>query len=488
MNLLIVFLVILLFAAAFVLVRTLSLVRRVEPVEAAAPADVDAAAVADHLGTVIRCRTISTGEPGHVSVQAFEDLHLALESMYPRLHAALTRRTINDFSLLYFWEGSDPHLKPVLFAAHQDVVPVTAAGLPKWQHPPFDGVIADGCVWGRGALDMKHQLVAILEAVEHLLAEGYQPRRSIYLAFGHDEEIGGAQGASQIVAWLADQGVELAAVLDEGGALMEEALPGVKTPLALVGVAEKGYLTLELAVAGESGHSSKPPPHTAIGILARALAKLEARPLKPRLASVQPFLESIAVIAPFAVRMAAANLWLFGGLVRRKLAAEPQTNAMIRTTSAITLISGGVKDNILPDKAQAAVNFRLLPGDTVAAVCEQARKTIGDERVSIQPKEGAAWDASPASPDDSPAFERLAYTIRQFFGPLPVAPYLVMGATDARYYAVLSDQVYRFAPLLISAENLNLIHGDNERISIQDLEHMVQFFVQFIRAWGEDGL
>jgi carboxypeptidase PM20D1 len=485
-TILVVLLALVLFLFAFLLARTVIYGKRIEPVDAVEGMKVDAAMVAEHLANAIRKATISNTDPAKVDGKAFLELHKVLESTYPRVHATLARQVVNQYGLLYAWKGRKPELNPVLLAAHLDVVPVEAAGLEEWEHPPFSGQVADGYVWGRGTLDIKNQAIAILEAVESLLKEGYRPERTVLLAFGQDEEVDGKLGAGTIAQKLEEEGVHLEAVLDEGGAVLADLIPGIKSPVATIGVAEKGYLSLELTAKGAPGHSSMPPPHTAIGVLGAALARLEVSPMPARLDAVKPMFAEIGSLLPFSLQFALANLWLFGGVVKRRLESNPKTNAAIRTTQAATMISGGVKDNLLPREARAVVNFRLLPGDTVAGVCEHVRRVIQDERVNFQPSEdNGVRPASPVSPTTSTAYLDLVRVIRQMFPEAAVAPYLVLGATDSRYYAPVCENIYRFTPVVMSAEDMNRVHGTNERIHIESMGHMVQFFGQLIRTWGE---
>jgi carboxypeptidase PM20D1 len=484
---LIAFIVILALLAVLVLIRTLQFAIPAEPVEQVAGDPVDPQAIAEHLQAAIRCQTVSGYENGNnpSGKTPFVDLHRLLEKQYPLVHQQLQLEKINEYSLLYTWPGSDPDLAPVLFAAHQDVVPVAEDDLTDWQHPPYSGEIADGFIWGRGTLDNKNQMIALLEAVESLLQSGYNPRRTIYLAFGHDEELGGITGAARISTLLAERGIRLTAVLDEGGTIAEGIIPGIKELVAMIGVGEKGYLTLDLQSEADGGHSSMPPAKTAIGSLALAVARLEATPFPVRMGAAQTLFKGIGAAAPFSLRMAFANLWLFGGLAQRRLSANPKTNAVIRTTAAPTVINGGVKDNVLPSRALAKVNFRLMPGDTVADVSEVARMIIKDDSISVQLPKEDVWEATPLSSIDARPYRTLSHAIRQLFDNPPTAPYLVTGATDARYYAAICSQVYRFTPLLMSGKDIERVHGNNERISVDSLARMVQFFIHLIRLWDQ---
>jgi carboxypeptidase PM20D1 len=325
-------------------------------------------------------------------------------------------------------------------------------------------------------------VLGTLEAVEILLGEGFQPRRTIYLAFGHDEEIGGREGATQIATLLQSRGVELEYVLDEGLAVTEGIVPNVSEPVALVGIAEKGYVSLELTVEGEPGHSSTPPAHTAVGLLSTAIHELERNqmPLKVETATRHLFC-TLAPEMSFAMRMVFANLWLFAGLVKRQLAASPVTNALVRTTTAATIFEAGVKENILPPRARAVVNFRVLSSDTVAGVVEHAQRAISDPRVEIKPLGGFKSEPSFVSDTASPSFKSLVRTIRQVFPGVLVAPGLVLGGTDSRHYAALTRSIYRFSPIRVTGEDLDRIHGTDERISIEGYGQVVRFYLQLIQ-------
>ncbi len=483
-TILLILAVVVLFVLAFMLLRTLSFARSGQPVEPVEGIAVEPEVIAGHLASAIRCKTVSMKDETAEDGKAFKDLHRVLEKTYPRAHATLHRQVIGGYSLLYTWKGSQPDLPPVVLMAHQDVVPVEEASLGEWQQPPFDGKIVEGYLWGRGTLDIKSQLVTILEAVEDLLKTGYEPRRTLYLAFGHDEEIGGNRGTKAVVEWMQQNDIRPAVVLDEGGMILEELLPGVKVPVALVGTGEKGVVTLELTVEDSPGHSSTPKRETTIGILARALAFVEHHPMPARLNFLLPTLRAVGSVLPFGQQFALANSWLLGGLLVKKLSANPQLDAALRTTTAITIINGGVRENVIPGKASARVNFRLMPGDGVARVCDHVRKVMDDERVKFEPVGGFAREASPVSPLGTPSYRMLERTIRQIFGNIPVAPFLVLGGTDSRHFYAICDEVYRFTPLSYSKEDMRGVHGFNERIRIADLGKMVQFYAQLINTWG----
>ena len=488
LTILLVVVVLLFFLAAFVLVRTLLFARPFAAAEPAELVEVEADVVAEHLSTIIKCETVSLmGEADNPAVRrAFYELQLRLHEMYPRLHATLDQQVFNEFSLLYTWKGKNPELPPAVLMAHIDVVPAAPESLDQWVYPPFSGAIADGFVWGRGTLDIKSQVIGLMESVETLLKRDFQPERTIYLAFGHDEEIGGATGGKRIAEWLTENDIRPGVVLDEGGEIVAGRVPGLSVPVALVGSAEKGSMVLQITAETEAGHSSIPPRQSSIGVLSQAIAFLEHEQMPAHLSMAMPLAKSVSAALPFFFQMALANLWLFGGAVQKRLEANPETNALIRTTTAPTIIHAGDRPNVLPGVAEAAVNFRLLPGDSIANVCDHVRKVIDDKRVRFEVRQDWAWEASPVSETDATSYQILERTIQQVYDNVMVAPYLVLGATDSRHYRDLCDQVYRFTPILSTPDDLHRVHGLNERISVEAMGKMVQFYIQLIKSWGED--
>jgi carboxypeptidase PM20D1 len=482
-NVLVILLVVLLFLIAFLLIRTILYGHLAETPESVDLPEVNPDVVAEHLAAVLRHPTISYDDRSQIDYQPFLNFRKELEKLYPRVHATLHIQQVNRHSLMYTWPGRDDSLEPVLLAGHMDVVPVDPSSRDEWRFPPFEGRIFDGAVWGRGALDTKNSVIAALEAVETLLKNGFQPQRTLILGFGHDEEIGGFQGAAQIAGHLLASGVHLAALLDEGGGVMRDGIPGVRMPVAVVGVAEKGYLTLELKVEARGGHSSIPPAHTSIGVLARALSRLEANPMPIHLEMADRFFRYLGAYLPFYFRLVLANQWLFKGPIRARMTADPRTNALVRTTTAVTMISGGMKDNLLPAQARAAVNFRLMPGDRIADLEMHARKIIHDEAVQLHIPEGAAWEASPMTPFDSPISKGLLKTLGQVYPEAVAVPFLVPGTTDSRHYIPVCENIFKFSPFLISTEELSTVHSTNEHITQASLARMVQFYIQLVKNW-----
>ena len=482
-----IFLIIFVGLVIVMLLRALPTKPRKVEISSAESITVDPQIAIQHLAGAVRIKTASHLDANQIDYPAFLDLHRYLEVSFPLVHQTLQREIVAQYSLLYTWPGQDNHLKPALLMGHLDVVPIEEGTDKDWVCPPFEGRVQNGYLWGRGTMDDKNAVIGVLEAVESLLREGYQPKRTIYLAFGHDEEIGGT-GAAQIAALFQSRGIKLESVLDEGLAIINGILPGVKKPFALIGVAEKGYLSVELNVESSGGHAAMPPRETAIGILSKAMVRLEQNQMpahfKPPTSLMFAYL---APEMPFLLRVVLRNLWLFRGLLINRLVTVNTVNAMVRTTTAPTIFSSGFKDNILPIQARGAVNFRLLQGDTVEKVLKHVQETIADRRVKIIPASDFCVEASPVSNVDSMSFHALERALLRTFPGVVIAPGLVTGATDSRHYTKLTDSVYRFSPLWIKSEDLSRVHGTNERIGVDDFHKMVQFYAEFIRELSLGG-
>jgi carboxypeptidase PM20D1 len=464
---------------AIVVVRTALFTSQQIPSASLVPLEVDREQVANRLSRALKIPTISSRDDADSARDAFDELHAHLAAAFPLVHAHVVSERINRSSVLYTWRGTkDSKSAPILLAAHLDVVPADSAG---WRYPPFAGTVAEGFIWGRGAIDDKASALGILEAVESLIVSGFTPMRTIYIAFGHDEEVGGADGAAAIAALLESQNTRLEFVLDEGGAVTQGIFP-LASPVATVGIAEKGYLTLELRTQTQGGHAMSPPSRTAIGTLARAVAKLEANPFPDAITgATRELIEHLGPEMPLAGRIASANLWLFAPVVERRFKHKPSTNAAIRTTIAATMFESGIRENVLPANAKATINFRILPGDSVQDVIDRVQDIAGKEAVSVDVV-GKAFEPSSISRTDSPAYAHLAKTIRSIYPEAVVAPYLVLGATDARHYAAIANDIYRFLPLRMTSEDLTRFHGVNERISLEDYVKLIQFYGHFLRS------
>lgn len=468
---------------AVLAVRTLLFTSR--QVQVASVSVIDRPAAARRLAESVRIPTISYEDSVDASQSAFLDLHAYLEQEYPLVHRTLRREVVGGYSLLYTWRGEDTTLAPIVLTGHLDVVPIDPDTREEWVHPPFSGHSDGTYIWGRGSMDDRFTIIGILEATEHLLSEGHQPKRTIYLAFGHDEERGGVRGARKIAALLKQRGVRPAFVLDEGLFISEGLAPGVRAPVALIGVGEKGSASLDLSVSVEGGHSSTPPRETAIGILSLALARLESSPMPSRMSG--PVRQLFAFLGPemdWAQRIAFANLWLFEPLVRQQLASKPVTNTLIRTTSAPTIIQAGIKENLLPSEANAVVNFRIAPGDSVAGVMAYVNERIDDPRVQVRCR-GNSSEPSAISDASGSAFKAIQKAVREVFPGTLVAPSLMVARTDARHYTDITENVYRFVPIHVTREDVARFHGVNERVSIENLSQGIQFYYQLIRNADE---
>lgn len=442
-------------------------------------------AAIERFAGALRHATVSHKDRSKVDFQAFEDFQAFLAQQFPRVFSEIPHERVDGYSLLFRWQGADESADPIMLLAHQDVVPVIPGTEREWTHPPFSGRVVDGYVWGRGAVDDKASVVGILEAVERLLAEDFNPPRTIYLAFGHDEEVGG-QGAKAIAQLLAGRGERLAFLLDEGGIIASGMVPGISSAVALIGPGEKGYASLRLTARGTGGHSSMPPQSTAAGKIARAVTRLESRPFPSDLGFTREFIRHLGSDQPFMQRLVFANLWLFSPLAEKVLAADPLTNAGIRTTTAVTMLSGSVQDNVLPIEASAVVNFRILPGESIASVMDNIERIIDDPEISVTVPEGAfASDPSPVSPTESAGFAVLRSVIREVRPDVLVAPRLVVAATDSRHFSDIAENSYRFVGVQLEADEVSGVHGTNERVAAKSYMDAVRMYYRLILRAAE---
>ena len=464
--------------AAVLVANTLRQGSRQVAVPALAKLPVDANAVAESMAQAVRAKTVSGLLDPAGTAAEFDALHAHLRSRYPLVHATLEREVVGGHSLLFTWKGSDDKAQPIALMAHQDVVPIAPGTEGLWKKPPFAGVIEDGMVWGRGTLDDKSNVITQLEALEMLLKAGIKPKCTIYFVFGHDEEVGGAQGAVKIVELLKQRNVRLAWVMDEGLAVTEGILPGVSKPLALIGLAEKGTVSLKLTATASPGHSSTPPGPgaSAIGMLSAALTRLDQKPFPGGVqgAAAEMF-AAVAPELPFGQRLALSNLWLLRPLVEGMLGKSAATGAMMRTTTALTIVNAGNKENVLPGRAEAVVNFRILPGDSVESVQAAVKRIVADERIEVAPL-GTGFNPSRLSSSRSEPFKFIERTVREVFPDASVAPGLMLAASDARHFDGISDASFRFMPIRFNAQDLQRPHGTDERIAVEQLVDMVRFY------------
>ena len=452
--------------------------------------DIDAAA--KRLSNAIKIPTISHQDRNDFDKKAFKDYHKLLEDSYPTIHKTMSKEILGDprkFSLLYTWEGKDPSLAPIVLMAHQDVVPVVPGTEKQWEHGAYSGDISGGYIWGRGSLDDKLMIHAMMEAIEMKIKDGFQPTRTVMLVLGQDEEVGGPEGVEHIVNVLSERGLkEIAFILDEAAPLAPGLFPGIPNNTALIGTAEKGYLSLELKIDAEGGHSAMPPNNSNIGILAKAITKLEDNPFPYKITqTVRDQYRFMGPELPKEKRAMYAAV-AFGDddkvtKLEKKFIEEmkknPITHAMVHTTTAVTMINSGVKENVLPPSATAVVNFRLLQGDTIDSATKYVRKVINDERVQIKDI-SASINPSNISDSRGSEYKLIEKTIRQTFGnDLIVSPFIVVGGADAKHFAAtpMAQKVYRFTAVQVeSAADQKRWHGVNERVLVKEFGRSIAFF------------
>lgn len=444
----------------------------------------NAGPAAEHLAEAVRFRTISHQDSSKIDKETFLDFHHFLRDTYPKTFTQLDVEAINELSLMLTWQGADEAQAPVLFTAHMDVVPIEPGTEEGWTHPGFAGVIDGGVIYGRGTLDDKVGVISLLEATERLLNKGFTPQRTVVLAFGHDEEVSGPNGARKIAQRMRDTGLHFAWMVDEGGIILPDSAQTPGHPLAVVSVAEKTYYTLRLTATGEGGHSSIPPPHTSVGKLAAALVRIENNPFDARLEEpVRSMLERLAPYADFPQSLILSNLWLTAPFVVSAMEDSRETNAMVRTTTAVTMFNGGVKENVIPQQAVAYVNFRLLPGDTVEAVKARVEELVNDPDITIEPTIDQP-DTPPVADILGEGFKAISDAVTSVYPDVVVVPSLLNGATDTRHYIDLVDDIYRFHGVAIPTADVGGIHGTDEKVGVESVERAVDVAVELIRLGG----
>ena len=461
--------------------RTLSIPVPPPAVEASDPRDISSSAI-KKLSDAVTCKTVSYADSSRIDTGEYKKFHRFIEKAFPLVHRTMIKKKFNDFTLLFFWQGTDTSLKPVLFAAHFDVVP--ANDTDTWRHPPFSGRIDDEYVWGRGTQDVKVTLVSMLEAAEYLIKQGFKPGRSIYFAFGGDEEIDGKKGAAVIADYLQGRGVVLEYVLDEGTVITDGLQMHMKESLALIAVAEKGHVNLRLSVRHEGGHASIPSRETAAGILCKAVTRIEKHHGPARLTGpVREVFRHLAVYTGGVKRIIFTNLWLFTPAVKLVMAHEPSSNALIRTTVAVTMLEAGDKENVLPLEAHANANIRIIPGETIESTIKRIRRVIGDHRVDVKLRD--MWfpnEPVGVSRTTSAGYRAIGSAIRELVPDAAVVPILMCGSTDSKHYSCLTSEIYRFTPVRATPEDLTGIHGENERISKENIRLCVAFYEKLITS------
>lgn len=449
-----------------------------KPIDAGIPLKlVKPDSAAQHLSEAIQIKTVSFGDTLPVDTVEFLKFRAFMERTYPLMHQKLQRQIFSEFSYVFKWTGKDSTAAPYVLMAHLDVVPVEPIAEKMWTHPSFSGKIINDTIWGRGAVDDKGSAIAVMEAAEMLLREGFQPARTIYFSFGHDEEISGPRGAKVISKWFQDNNIHPALVIDEGGLVDTKRLKGVKHPVALIGTGEKGYTNIDMSVEIPGGHSSMPAKETAIDVLNKAIAKVREKQMPAHLpVAVNELLQRTGPEQDFATRMALSNMWLFKPAVMSQLEKTKETNAMIHTVIVPTIVRSGIKDNVIPTVAKATFNSRILPGDKSDDVLNFVKNAVNDNRVKVTKQTLSLFEPSGITAADHPAFKKIEAITRQTVPDVLVTPYLIIGATDSRYFRPFSEAVLNFAPM----QDVNGFHGIDERLGVNDLNRMISFYRLFL--------
>ena len=466
-----------LFAAfiALLLIRALRFKPRPAQKPAVQPVELDGEKTVRDLAEMIRCRTESYVDLSLIDETEFEKFRALLPKLYPLLHQRCAPERIGRTGIVYRLAGKSAE-KPSVFMAHYDVVPVNAEA---WEKPAFDAVVEDGVMWGRGTLDTKATLCGVLEAAETLLGRGFVPENDMYFAFAGDEETTG-NSQQAIVAAFQERGVEPAFVLDEGGAVVTKVFPGVSDPCALIGIAEKGLMDIRLSIEGAGGHASAPPPHTAVGRLAKAVVDIESKPFPRKLTkATRELFDELGRRSGFVYRLIFANLWCFlpvlDGICKK---AGGELNAMMRTTVAFTRMEGSKASNVLPPSAMIGANLRVISGETVEGTLRRLRALVPDSGIKLELVQG--MDPSRVSQTEGDVWDKLTNAIGQTWPDALISPYLMIACSDSRHYSPISDHVYRFSAMALSGEERGYIHGNNERIPLDKIVTTAEFYVRLL--------
>ena len=436
--------------------------------------DKDGAAAA--LAELIKCKTISYSDHSLEDDAEFEKMIAKLPGLYPNVFATCDFQQMPHRGLLFKWPGKTAG-DPTVLMAHYDVVPVNEEN---WEKPPFDAIIEDGVMWGRGTLDTKVTFNGVLYAANHLIAEGFQPEKDVYFAFSGGEEVNGL-GASIIVSWFEDHGITPAMVVDEGGAVVENVFPGVKQPCGLIGIAEKGMINAQFRCMSAGGHASAPKPHTPVGILSRACTRIEDNPFKAHIEGpAGQMFDTLGRYSTLLYRVIFANMWCFGWVIDLlgKMSGG-EMNALVRTTVAFTQMEGSSARNVIPPEAKMVANMRLNPSDSVESALEYLRKVIKDESVEVTALE--SFEPSRISTTDCEGWEKVSAAVAETWRGCIVSPYLMVQCSDSRHYGRISDKVYRFSAMDLTATERATIHGNNERIRLDCLHRAVEFYIRLMK-------
>ena len=461
---------------AVVLLRTLAFQPKAQPAISDESADFDREAAIAALGELVKCKTVSRNDPAQEDDGEFQKLIDLLPGLYPKVFEICTFRQLPDRALLFRWPGKNAG-DPAVMMAHYDVVPVDEGN---WEKPPFDAIIEDGVMWGRGTLDTEATFNGVLSAANHLIGTGFVPENDIYFAFSGGEEVNG-KGAPNIVDYFEANGITPAMVVDEGGAVVENVFPGVKAPCGLIGIAEKGMMNAQFRTVSAGGHASAPKPHTPVGILSAACKKVEDHPFKMHLTKpVAEMFDTLGRHSTVLYRMIFANLWCFGWVLDLLgKTGGGEMNALLRTTVAFTQMEGSSARNVIPPEAKMVANMRLNPADTVDGALAYLRKTVGNEAVEVTALE--SFEPSRVSRTDCAGWDKVAAAVAENWPGCIVSPYLMVQCSDSRHYGRISDKVYRFSAMDLTAQERATIHGNNERIRLETICKAVSFYIRLMR-------
>lgn len=461
---------------AIILIRTLLFTPKKEGERVKEEVVFDEAKAIKALGELVKCKTVSYYDHSLEDDKEFEKLINKLPKLYPNVCEKLTLKRFDGRALLFHWKGKEKG-DPAVFMAHYDVVPVEEEN---WTHPAFEALIEDGVMWGRGTLDTKVTFNGVMSAGENLLKQGFKPKHDIYFAFSGGEEVSGI-GASEIVKYFASKKITPSMVIDEGGAVVKDIFPGVKESCGLIGIAEKGLMNLEFEVKSNGGHASAPSPHTPVGVLSMACEKVEAHPFKKHFTKpVKAMFDELGRRSTFLYRMIFANLWCFGGIldmICKKSGGE--LNALVRTTCAFTQMNGSKAPNVVPPSASMVANLRLNPEDNVEKAVSYIKSVIKDDSVKLNVLE--ADNPSRISRTDCDGYKWVKEAIEDTWEGTIVSPYLMVQCSDSRHYGAISDKVYRFSAMDLTAEERKTIHGNDEHIRLETIKHAVEFFIRVMK-------
>jgi len=442
--------------------------------------ELDVDRIAKNLSGSLRFKTISSEKLEEFDSKEFLGFHEYLEKTYPKLHKMLSKEVISKYSLLYKWEAKKPVKKPIVLMAHIDVVPVDERTLKDWSYAPFDGEIAEGFVWGRGTLDMKGQLIALCEAVEYMIDKGFSPTRDVYLVFGQDEETLGEFGNRKIVSLLKERGVNPEFVIDEGGVIIDGNIVGINGDIGLVGICEKGYADITIEATSKGGHASQPPKDTAVSQLSDAILRLREKRPKPKMNKVlRSFLTTLSPYMGFPLRLVTSNLWLFKGLILMILGKSATSGALTKTTFAPTMLKGSTAPNVLAQKATAVVNYRIAIGSSIKELTEHVEKVL--KKTDVKISKVRAYEPSRVSDSDSDSYRFVKKALKQTMPDIiTISPYIMVGATDSRFYYDISDNVFLIFPFRMSSEQIGSLHGTNEKVTVDSLSEGVEFLIRLL--------